>query len=233
LKRNASQIHTARCAHSVTYTPQEVNIMGSISYAIPCGSTARAEVAKYVRGTRAEVIASNSAPGDGCNWGGTYFAAHREATGHSSSSSPLMANPRDVTTCTVCGTRLIRHWTPNGMDFAWLDETGSNRSGCGGGPGGTGSIEDYLAWLRDHDIGGYSLFLARVTLGAGILPWQHWHQPSLVAVAASDAREWVPWCCGEPARRIRDGWICREDPHHRPPSGQPRVAGKFDAQVFT
>jgi hypothetical protein len=55
--------------------------MGSISYAIPHGSSARAEVAQHVRGTRAEVIASNSAPGDGCEWGGTYFAAHREESG--------------------------------------------------------------------------------------------------------------------------------------------------------
>ena len=52
--------------------------MGSISYAIPQGSSIRAEVAQHVRGTRAEVIASNSAPGDGYDWGGTYFAAHRE-----------------------------------------------------------------------------------------------------------------------------------------------------------
>lgn len=125
-----------------------------------------------------------------------------------------MANPRDTTTCTTCGIRLIRHWTPNGMDFTWLDETGSNRSSCGG-PDGVDSIDDYLDWLRDNDIRGYSLFLARVTLGTGVLPWQHWHQPTPAALD-SNARESVPWCCGEPARRIRDGWICREDPHHRP-----------------
>jgi len=68
--------------------------MGSISYAIPHGSSARTEVAKYVRGTRAEVIASNSAPGDGCGWGGTYFAAHREDSGQVWASITLFAQHR-------------------------------------------------------------------------------------------------------------------------------------------
>lgn len=68
--------------------------MGSISYAIPPGSTARAEVSKHVRGTRAEVIASNSAPGDGYDWGGTYFAAHREDTGQVWASITLFAQHR-------------------------------------------------------------------------------------------------------------------------------------------
>lgn len=68
--------------------------MGSISYAIPHGSSARAEVAQHVRGTRAEVIASNSAPGDGCDWGGTYFAAHREESGQVWASITLFAQYR-------------------------------------------------------------------------------------------------------------------------------------------
>lgn len=68
--------------------------MGSISFAIPYGSSARAEVAQHVRGTRAAVIASNSAPGDGCEWGGTYFAAHREATGQVWASITLFAQYR-------------------------------------------------------------------------------------------------------------------------------------------
>ncbi|WP_141564226.1 DUF6927 domain-containing protein [Mycolicibacterium palauense] len=68
--------------------------MGSISYAIPRGSSALAEVAQYVRGTRAEVIASNSAPGDGCEWGGMYFAAHREESGQVWASITLFAQHR-------------------------------------------------------------------------------------------------------------------------------------------
>ncbi|MGJ6127311.1 hypothetical protein QN239_32550 [Mycolicibacterium sp. Y3] len=124
-----------------------------------------------------------------------------------------MADPRDITTCTVCGATLIRHWTPDGMDYAWLDETGSYRAGCGG-PEGVDSIEGYLDWLRVKDIGRYSSFLAQVTLGAGLLPWQHWHRPAPVT-KASDPRQAIPWCCGEPARRIRDVWVCREDHHHR------------------
>lgn len=68
--------------------------MGSISYAIPYRSSARGEVAKHVRGTRAEVIASNSAPGDGGQWGGTYFAAHRESTGQVWASITLFAQYR-------------------------------------------------------------------------------------------------------------------------------------------
>ncbi|WP_342314755.1 hypothetical protein LIX17_25150 (plasmid) [Mycobacterium avium subsp. hominissuis] len=68
--------------------------MGSISYAIPYGSSARAEVAQHVRGTRAEVIASNSAPGDGCEWTGRYFAAHREASGQVWASITLFAQYR-------------------------------------------------------------------------------------------------------------------------------------------
>lgn len=68
--------------------------MGSISYAIPHGSSARAEVAQHVRGTRAEVIASNSSPGDGCEWGGRYFAAHREESGQVWASITLFAQHR-------------------------------------------------------------------------------------------------------------------------------------------
>lgn len=68
--------------------------MGSISYAIPHRSSARAEVAQHVRGTRAEVIASNAAPGDGYDWGGTYFAAHREANGQVWASITLFAQHR-------------------------------------------------------------------------------------------------------------------------------------------
>ncbi|MBY0285558.1 MAG: hypothetical protein K2X52_00180 [Mycobacteriaceae bacterium] len=68
--------------------------MGSISYAIPYGSTARAEVARHVRGGRAEAVASNAAPGDGCDWGGTYFAAHREADGQVWASITLFAQSR-------------------------------------------------------------------------------------------------------------------------------------------
>ncbi|QIV79516.1 DUF6927 domain-containing protein [Mycolicibacterium frederiksbergense] len=68
--------------------------MGSISYAIPHRSSARAEVAQHVRGTRAEVIASNSAPGDGYEWGGTYFAAHREESGQVWASITLFAQYR-------------------------------------------------------------------------------------------------------------------------------------------
>lgn len=61
--------------------------MGSISYAIPYGSNARAEVAKYVRENyRGEVVASNFAAGDPGGskyggWGGTYFTAIRDEDG--------------------------------------------------------------------------------------------------------------------------------------------------------
>lgn len=55
--------------------------MGSIGLEIPEGSSARAEVARYVRRVSLDpVVASNSAPVDGdTQWSGVYFAAHREA----------------------------------------------------------------------------------------------------------------------------------------------------------
>jgi hypothetical protein len=71
--------------------------------------------------------------------------------------------------------------------------------------------------LRENDIRHYSAFLAQVTLGTGLLPWQHWHRPARV-IETGAGHPALPWCCGEPARRIRDGWICREDPQHRPPA---------------
>jgi hypothetical protein len=57
--------------------------MGSISYQIPYGSSARKEVAKYVRDNfRGEFLVGNFAHGDPGGlkwggWGGYYFAAHR------------------------------------------------------------------------------------------------------------------------------------------------------------
>lgn len=54
--------------------------MGSVSFEIPDGSSARAEVARYVRKVSLDpVVASNSAPVDGdSQWSGVYFAAHKE-----------------------------------------------------------------------------------------------------------------------------------------------------------
>lgn len=124
-----------------------------------------------------------------------------------------MAKTIDETTCTVCTARLERHWNSAGTDFTWLDDSGRRCAGEGG-PDGVDSAEDYLDWLRIHDISGYSAFLAHVTLGTGILPWQHWHRPAPVAVLY-ERGESLPWCCGEPAQLIRDGWLCREDPRHR------------------
>ena len=133
-----------------------------------------------------------------------------------------MADPRDTTTCTVCGMRLVRHWTSDGMDFTWLDEDGDRVAGEGG-PDGIDCIEDYLDWLRENDIRRYSAFLAQVTLGAGLLPWQHWHRPAPV-IETGAVHPALPWCCGEPARRIRDdGYICRENPQHRPHAAVPTV----------
>jgi hypothetical protein len=57
--------------------------MGSISYRIPYGSSAKAEVAKYVRENfMGEFLVGNFAPGDSGGlkwggWGGYYFGAHR------------------------------------------------------------------------------------------------------------------------------------------------------------
>ncbi|KAA1250313.1 hypothetical protein F0Q45_10260 [Mycobacterium simiae] len=127
-----------------------------------------------------------------------------------------MAKTTDETSCSVCGVRLLRRWNRSGTDFTWLDEGGHNYGGDGG-PAGVDNIWDYLDWLRIHDIGGYSLFLARVTLGAGILPWQHWHSPAPAPVVYEPG-EVPPWCCGEPARLGRDGWLCRENKLHRPHS---------------
>lgn len=61
--------------------------MGSISYAIPYGSSARAEVAKYVKESFVgEFVVGNFAAGDygGAKyggWGGYYFGAHRKNDG--------------------------------------------------------------------------------------------------------------------------------------------------------
>lgn len=62
--------------------------MGSISYRIPYGSSAKKEVAKYVREALpgSEVVASNFAPGDygggkWGGWGGYYYAAHKMPDG--------------------------------------------------------------------------------------------------------------------------------------------------------
>ncbi len=125
-----------------------------------------------------------------------------------------MARTTDETTCTVCTVRLVRRWNAAGTDFTWLDDS-ERGSGGQGGPAGVDNIEDYLDWLRDHDMRGYSAFLAQVTLGAGLLPWQHWHRPMDVPVVYAPD-EVLPWCCGEPAQLIRDGWICRENHEHRP-----------------
>lgn len=66
--------------------------MGSISYPLPDGSNARTEVANYVRRNgRGTVVASNSAPGDGGEWGGVYFAAHRLDDGQTWASITLFA----------------------------------------------------------------------------------------------------------------------------------------------
>ena len=70
--------------------------MGSISFNIPSGSTARAEVAHYVRRTVADevVLASNYAPGAGEEWGGVYFAAHRAEDKQVWASITLFAESR-------------------------------------------------------------------------------------------------------------------------------------------
>lgn len=66
--------------------------MGSISYTLPKGTTARREVADHVRRNgRGTVVASNSAPGDGGEWGGVYFAAHRLDDGQTWASITLFA----------------------------------------------------------------------------------------------------------------------------------------------
>lgn len=66
--------------------------MGSISYPLPDGATARTEVANHVRQNgRGTVVASNSAPGDGGEWGGVYFAAHRLEDGQTWASITLFA----------------------------------------------------------------------------------------------------------------------------------------------
>ncbi|WP_133062546.1 DUF6927 domain-containing protein [Mycolicibacterium peregrinum] len=96
--------------------------MGSISYPIPAGSSARAEVAKYVRQGSSSVIASNYAPGDGGEWGGVYFAAHRESSGQVWASITLFGQHRgDVhikamsetmrPTAVGCGPRVLRALT--------------------------------------------------------------------------------------------------------------------------
>lgn len=80
-----------------------------------------------------------------------------------------VAKTIDETTCTVCAARLERRWNSAGTDFTWLDDSGRGCAGEGG-PDGVASVEDYLDWLRIHDISGYSLFLAHVTLGTSMTP---------------------------------------------------------------
>ena len=60
--------------------------MGSISYQIPFGSSAKKEVVKYARENyKGELLVSNFAPGDPggskYGWGGYYFGAHKLSDG--------------------------------------------------------------------------------------------------------------------------------------------------------
>lgn len=112
------------------------------------------------------------------------------------------------TACIDCGVALYRHWNTRGTESEWLD-AGNDRCGGTGGPDGVTNVYDYLDWLRENDIARYSAFSARVSLGAQILPWQHWHHPAPVSPVFGRGEE-LPWCCGMPAHLVRDGWNCRE-----------------------
>ncbi|WP_137726196.1 hypothetical protein [Prescottella subtropica] len=71
------------------------------------------------------------------------------------------------------------------------------------------TVSDYLTHLLDGDrIVEYSDFSARSALGAGILPWEHWHTPQ--PGPPLNLPGGVPECCGTPMQLVRDGWRCRE-----------------------
>jgi hypothetical protein len=114
------------------------------------------------------------------------------------------------TTCELCQCRMFRHWNAAGTESSWLDGAGG-RVGGQGGPAEIDTVYEYLNWLRENNIAEYSSFSVKVTLGAAILPWQHWHRPIPVSVRFT-ACQTVPQCCGQPALLQRDRWVCRQVP---------------------
>lgn len=109
--------------------------------------------------------------------------------------------------CQTCGVTLHRRWDGSGRDFSWTDADGGSKSNEAG-PEGITDVYSWLDWLREHDIARYSSFKARVDLGCGILPWQHWHRPSGPTTQREPGAV-VPECCDMPAQLCRDGWECR------------------------
>lgn len=114
------------------------------------------------------------------------------------------------TACEVCRCPMFRRWNASGTESTWLDADGS-RVGKQGGPGGIDTVYDYLKWLQNTAIAEYSPFSGKVTLGAAILSWQHWHRPIPVSVRFVRSEK-VPQCCGQPALLQRDRWVCRHVP---------------------
>lgn len=133
------------------------------------------------------------------------------------------------TACAQCRCPMFRHWNAAGTESTWLDADG-RRAGGQDGPAGIDTVYDYLNWLRDNNIAEYASFSVKVSLGATILPWQHWHRPIPVSVRFTPGQT-VPQCCGHPALLQRDRWVCRQVPKatslcQAPTPGRPSDAGR-------